>query len=395
MKHPGLTHIVIAEALLCLMPLTASCQRPARLSTFTFSKHHFCDTIPIEVTDGQIYLKVWMGGRICRMNLDTGSGQGMVFSDGLPLGARNVGNVVARDANGRQDTVPIMVLPQLTLGSLRIEGYVAQVTKRPSITANYDGTIGFDLFRNGIAAKIDMAQRRLILTDQRDLFRREPGYELKYKLLNWAPYVLVSPFMRHTDTALFDTGSRDLFTMNRRSFETHAYKSRQVNAQVEERVKGQAFIGVFGSGEENEVVFLRMDRLKWENFSFARVRAITSEGASRIGAAILDYGTMTIDPFRRRLKFRPYNGEDSVVVDNPAKATAFVPYRGRPIVGLIRTGSDAYRAGMRQGDRVDAINGRAIRSFNDFVRYPFVDGRTYTFTLITRKGERKEVTVKR
>ena len=72
-----------------------------------------------------------------------------------------------------------------------------------------------------------------------------------------------------------------------------------------------------------------------------------------------------------------------------------MPYRGRPIVGLIRTGSDAYRAGMRQGDRVDAINGRTIRSFNDFVRYPFVDGRTYTFTLITRKGERKEVTVKR
>lgn len=394
MIHRARTYYVLL-LLAALLPLQLKAQRVLAPTDFTLSKHDFCDTIPIEVTGGQVYLHVYIGGQACRMNLDTGSGQGMVFSDGLGMLARNVGNVLVRDANGVQDTVPVVQLPRITLGSLSIEGYLAQVTKRPSIAANYDGTIGFDLFRSGLAAKIDVAQRRLILTDRRDLFREEPGFELKYKLLNWAPYVYVSPFRRHTDVALFDTGSRDLYTMNKQSFRTHAYKSKQVSAQIEERVKGNPYIGVFGTGRTSDVVFLRMDRLKWDEFAFAKVRAITSEGASRIGAAILDYGSVTIDPFRKRLKFSPYNGLDSVVVNNPPKATAFVPVDGKPVVGLIRPSSDAYKAGMRVGDRIDAINGRAIPDFTAFLRYPLLEGHSYTFTLTSRKGERKEVVIEK
>jgi hypothetical protein len=40
---------------------------------------NFCDTIPLEVEDGQLFLRVVMGSRTYRFCLDTGSSQGMVY----------------------------------------------------------------------------------------------------------------------------------------------------------------------------------------------------------------------------------------------------------------------------------------------------------------------------
>jgi hypothetical protein len=50
--------------------------------------------------------------------------------------------------------------------------------------------------------------------------------------------LLVSPIKRHVDEVLFDTGSRHLYTMNKQSFDQHAYKSKNVEIQVESRAHG-------------------------------------------------------------------------------------------------------------------------------------------------------------
>ena len=102
----------------------------------------------------------------------------------------------------------------------------------------------------------------MILTDHRNLFDDETGYTVGYKLHWWVPYILVSPFKRHWDEVLFDTGSRQLFTMNKQSFDKHAYKSKQVNAQVEQRVRGHVSIGNMGTEQDDEVAFLKLERLR-------------------------------------------------------------------------------------------------------------------------------------
>lgn len=109
--------------------------------------------------------------------------------------------------------------------------------------------------------------------------------------------------MRHIDEVLFDTGSRQLYTMNKQSFDAHSYKSKNVGSQIEGRSEGSFVIGQLGAERTDEVVFLKLDRLKWDDFNFTNVRAITTQGASRIGAKILDYGTITINGFRRKIFF--------------------------------------------------------------------------------------------
>lgn len=385
--------IITFSLLAIVMSIAAQTHRYS--TNFTYSLHNFADTIPIEVKDGQIFVNVEANGETYRFCLDTGSGQGTVFSDTHLTGMREIGNVVSRDAAGRKDTVKVMQLPPFKLGHLTIDGYVASAFFS-HLRRKYDGILGFDLFNKGLCCKIDSRKGYIIITDRRDFFDGEEGYALHYKLKWWVPYITVSPFKRHFDEALFDTGSSPLYTMNKQSFDEHAYKSKNVNSQVVDRVRGNIAIGNIGAEETDEVAFLRLNRLKWDDFSFLDVSAVTTQGASRVGGAILDYGTITINGFRRYIRFQPYTEGDSVAVNNKPVTTAYVPTNdGMTQVGLILPTSDDYQAGLRQGDIILTIDGKAIKSFAAFQQYPFIQGQTHKLLVRTKEGRNKEVIIKK
>ncbi len=378
-----------------LLQVVASAQTHGYSTNFTFSLRNFADTIPIEVEDNQIFLKATANGRVYRFCLDTGSSQGTVYANSPIQGLRALGSVVSRDAAGRSDTVGVVQLPAITLGKLTVTGYVASVFPS-SILRDYDGIIGFDLFNKGLCCKIDTRNKRMIIADRRDFFDGEPGYALHYKLKWFVPYVMVSPFKRHYDEALFDTGSKILYTMNKQRFDDHAYKSKNVNSQVEARVKGKLTIGNIGAERGGEVAFLKLDRLKWDDFSFLDVSAVTTQGSSRVGASMLRYGSVIINGFRRYIRFQPYAESDSVKVSNKPLTTAYVPTDdGRASVGVVMPGSADYEAGLRQGDIIVSIDGNAINTFAAFQQFTFVKGLTHKMRVRTQEGAIKDVVITR
>lgn len=390
---------VMKRSVVCLLavllPVMANAQTRGYSTNFTFSQRNFADTIPIEVVDNQIFVKATAGGRVYRFCLDTGSSQGTVYASSSISGLRALGSVVSRDAAGRSDTVSVVQLPAITIGKLTITGYVASLFPSTMLRA-YDGIIGFDFFNNGLCCKIDTRNRRMVIADRRDFFDGETGYALHYKLKWFVPYVMVSPFKRHYDEALFDTGSNVLYTMNKQSFDEHAYKSKNVNSQVEARVKGKLTIGNIGAERGGEVAFLKLDRLKWDDFSFLDVSAVTTQGSSKIGAAMLRYGSVIINGFRRYIRFQPYEGGDSVKVSNKPLTTAYVPTDdGRASVGIVMPGSADYEAGLRQGDIIISIDGKAIASFAAFQRFTLVKGMTHKMRVLTQEGKVKDVVITR
>lgn len=390
---------VMKRSVVCLLavllPVMANAQTRGYSTNFTFSQRNFADTIPIEVVDNQIFVKATAGGRVYRFCLDTGSSQGTVYASSPIRGLRALGSVVSRDAAGRSDTVSVVQLPAITIGKLTITGYVASLFPSTMLRA-YDGIIGFDFFNKGLCCKIDTRNRRMVIADRRDFFDGETGYALHYKLKWFVPYVMVSPFKRHYDEALFDTGSNVLYTMNKQSFDEHAYKSKNVNSQVEARVKGKLTIGNIGAERGGEVAFLKLDRLKWDDFSFLDVSAVTTQGSSKIGAAMLRYGSVIINGFRRYIRFQPYEGGDSVKVSNKPLTTAYVPTDdGRASVGIVMPGSADYEAGLRQGDIIISIDGKAIASFAAFQRFTLVKGMTHKMRVLTQEGKVKDVVITR
>lgn len=390
---------VMKRSVVCLLavllPVMANAQTRGYSTNFTFSQRNFADTIPIEVVDNQIFVKATAGGRVYRFCLDTGSSQGTVYASSPIRGLRALGSVVSRDAAGRSDTVSVVQLPAITIGKLTITGYVASLFPSTMLRA-YDGIIGFDFFNKGLCCKIDTRNRRMVIADRRDFFDGETGYALHYKLKWFVPYVMVSPFKRHYDEALFDTGSNVLYTMNKQSFDEHAYKSKNVNSQVEARVKGKLTIGNIGAERGGEVAFLKLDRLKWDDFSFLDVSAVTTQGSSKIGAAMLRYGSVIINGFRRYIRFQPYEGGDSVKVSNKPLTTAYVPTDdGRASVGIVMPGSADYEAGLRQGDIIISIDGKAVASFAAFQRFTLVKGMTHKMRVLTQEGKVKDVVITR
>ena len=383
---------------------------------FGLSAENFCDTIIIDVEDDLILVPVQINNKVYRFCLDTGSSQGMVYANSNIPDLVPLGNIISRDANNHVDTVQVIQLPPFTLptnsSQLTVSGYVASLMPRHSISDKYDAIIGFDLFNRGICAKIDKQRGLLILTDEKKLFRAEEkaGYTLRYKLKWFVPYLYVSPFVRHTDEALFDTGAPLFYTMSRESFDEHLASDLAnlhknlgagIERQVEGRAEGHLTLGGFGLEKKDEVVFLHLDRLKWGDFAFTDLYTITTQGASKIGAKLLDFGTVIINPFRKHITFQPYPNEvpsseegpgvSSVHVGNKQFSVAFVPYKGQAVVGLIWEGSPPYKAGMRQGDVILQIDQRPINSFADFQRFGFIKGERHRFRLRDQQGVEKIV----
>ena len=383
---------------------------------FGLSAENFCDTISIDVEDDLVLVPVQINNKVYRFCLDTGSSQGMVYANSNIPDLVPLGNIISRDANNHVDTVQVIQLPPFTLptnsSQLTVSGYVASLMPRHSISDKYDAIIGFDLFNRGICAKIDKQRGLLILTDEKKLFRAEEkaGYTLRYKLKWFVPYLYVSPFVRHTDEALFDTGAPLFYTMSRESFDEHLASDLAnlhknlgagIERQVEGRAEGHLTLGGFGLEKKDEVVFLHLDRLKWGDFAFTDLHTITTQGASKIGAKLLDFGSVIINPFRKHITFQPYpnevpssgegSGVSSVHVGNKQFSVAFVPYKGQAVVGLIWEGSPPYKAGMRQGDVILQIDQRPINSFADFQRFGFIKGERHRFRLRDQQGVEKIV----
>ena len=143
------------------------------------------------------------------------------------------------------------------------------------------------------------------------------------------------------------------------------------------------------------VYFLALDRLKWDDFSFRKYHTVTQEGSSHIGAELLDYGSVIINPFKKRIIFQPNTKTDEMTIANKQFQMFIVPAGDRLVVGLVREESEAYRNGIRQGDVILKVNGRRITSLAAFQQLHFEPGVTYTYTVRHLDGTIADVRVRK
>jgi len=380
-------------ALFMLSAVMAGSAQTTRYSlNFTLSKKNFADTIQIDYVQGQVIVPVEAGGRQLRFLLDTGSGQAVVFPDTPLADSPSAGTIRSHDATGHVRKVRVVALPPLTIGSLTLTGCRATLQQRVVRGSRIDGILGFDLVNKGLCMKIDTRHKRLILTDRKGFFDREQGVDSRYRLDYHVPYIELSPFGKYREYALFDTGSRKLYVMNRQSFERGWKKWRtEAEAQVEGRSVGRHALGHQGTERKGEVVFLCLQRLLMGDFTFSQVHTLTTQGGSHLGAMVLDYGAIVFNPHRHRMRFQPYGNRLKATVDNCQTDIAFVPEDGRPVVGLVWERGEPFRLGFREGDVIEAIDGREVPGMAVFARWGFEKGRAYTFTVRDKQGRTKNI----
>lgn len=347
---------------------------------FLLSRKNFVMTVPIEIERGQIYLSVRMQGRLYRFKLDTGASQGVIYDDVPVRGLRELGYIKSEDAAGQSRQVATVQLPPFALDSLIISGFKVQRMRRSVRREGEDGIIGFALFHRGIAAKINTRDSVMTLTDRRGYFRQAWGEALRYRLKWHVPYVNVSPFAGVTEEVLFDSGSPMLYAINNESLAKMQATVPSVSRQIEGTTYGSHAMGHFGSEHSNKITLLALDSLRWGGFTLQEVHCSTVQGGSHIGAPLLRYGNLIIDPFRKQLIFQPYDGRTSCVVANHRPDIIIVEKRGRAMIGMVTEGGKAWEAGFRHDYVIEKVNGQPL-TFDQFNSYQWVRDQEYEFTL--------------
>lgn len=359
---------------------TAQSQLKRYDTDFRLSQKNFVMTVPIEIERGQIYLPVTIQGRQYRFKLDTGASQGVIYDDVDIEGLKVLGFIQSEDAAGQSRRVTTVELPPFRLDSLTISGFKVQRMHRLVIREDEDGIIGFALFHRGLAAKIDTRNSVMILTDRKKYFRREQGEALKYRLKWHVPYINICPFVGTQDEALFDSGSPLLYAVNGQRFAQMQASVPSVERQIEGITYGSHAIGHFGSERSHQIILLSLDSLRWGNFILQEVHCATIQGGSHIGASLLRYGAMIIDPFRKQLVFQPYDGQTSCVVANRRPDVVIVEKDGKAMIGMVMEQGRAWQAGFRHDYIIEKVDGEPI-TFDQFNSYRWVKDQEYEFTL--------------
>lgn len=367
-------------ALLLMVCIGVVAQMKRYDTDFFLSRKNFVMTIPIEIERGQIYLPVRMQGRQYRFKLDTGASQGVIYDDVDIEGLRELGFIKSEDAVGQSHQVTTVELPPLMLDSLIISGFKVQRMKRNVRRQGEDGIIGFALFHRGIAAKIDCRDSVMILTDRKAYFKRAQGEALRYRLKWHVPYVNISPFEGTTEEVLFDSGSPLLYAINNERFAQMLATAPSVERQIEGVTYGSHAIGHFGSERSHQITLLSLDSLRWGNFILQEVHCATVQGGSHIGAPLLRYGAMIIDPFRKQLIFQPYDGQTSCIVANRRPDIVIVEKEGKAMIGMVMEQGKAWEAGFRHDYIIEKVDGEPI-TFDQFNSYRWVKDQEYEFTL--------------
>jgi hypothetical protein len=362
---------------------------------FELSKKDFADSITIEYKNNRVYVPVKIGGQTYRFLFDTGASHAVVYDDMLFRGCKPNGTIVSNDAVGKKDTVQILSMPPVTIGSLTLTGCQATLQHRPVRRPGVDGILGFDLVCKGLFLKIDTRQNLMVITDRKKHFAAENGHKMKYKMNYHVPYLTVTPFKGYQEQALFDTGSRRLYSMNKASFDKGEKACIAQNAQqIEGRAVGRHAIGMTGAEPLGEVVFLCLDDLCLGGYSFGDLHTLTTQGGSHVGARLLEYGSVVMNPKTKCILFQPYNHSTRSLVGNKQLEKAIVNEKGQPVVGLVWEKSEAYKAGLRQGDVILKADEHPIRSFADYLAFRPLIGQVYTITVRDRRGFLKEVKMK-
>ena len=347
---------------------------------FFVSQRDFLVAVPIEVERDQIYVNLEINGRNYRFKLDTGASQGAIYDD-VPLqGLRALGTIESEDAAGNVRQMQTVQLPPFQLGPLTISGYKVQRMSRRVVRRGEDGIIGFALFNKGIAARIDIREHQLTLTDRRNHYAYTPGEALKYRLRKHVPYINISPFEGVNDEVLFDTGSPLPYAVNAKKFALMENRYPEIVSQIEGTTYGSRTIGHFGTERSGEITLLRLHRLLWGNFAFHDIHCTTVNGGSHIGTKLLEYGVIVINPFRRLLVYQPYDGMTSCTVANRLHDIVIVERNGHAMIGMVMESGKAWQAGFRHGCVIEQVNGQPL-TFEQFLRFRWVRNQEYLFTL--------------
>lgn len=355
--------------------------------------------IPFEMIKNKIIITVQIQGEAYRFILDTGGG--LMVSERLQKIHQFsiVGDVIVGDVNKNKATFDRVLVPEVQVGAWTFKDRKAVVDvfsdQYPFSCLETDGMIGRDFFQEAIL-HFDYSKKIIRLTQNRADFTLDNKQQGKFKLKHdGIPYfeTIVDGKKRYIE---FDSGSGDVFSFG--NADVPKLKSKN-----DEEILTLAGVFSFGAAKldysTSERYMVKVEELSLAGIQFNNFYSqISKPSQARFGAGLLKYGTLTIDFQENRFYFSPYS--NTLPTSFETFGFDLTKINGVYVVKWVMKGSAADKAGIQFGQKILAVNGKAIASYVEDCEgyingYPFLGGEELSVELEQENKEKMKLSLKK
>lgn len=316
--------------------------------------------IPFEFVKNKIIIPVSIDGSTYQFILDTGGVLGVSNKVKNAKQLAEIDKLTVSDINKNKIAISTVLVPQISIGNWTFtakKAFIDDLTEKyPSSCYETDGMIGRDFFEDAIL-QFDYSRKVLRLSKNRNAFKLDENKRTPLKVAeNGLPKVALK-INQKEEFLVFDSGSADFFSYKTAT----AKKTKRKNKQEKLIFEGIFSYGITMDNPKIDKRYrLKVDQLDIAGTTFENFYTDFSKATqSRIGAAILYHGVVTIDYKQKWFYFEPFSGKEKATfleIFEFDMAKIGTDY----IVKWVLKNSSAEKAGLQSGDRIISINGKAL-----------------------------------
>lgn len=359
---------------------------------FDIPEKEFIDTLDIEIVDGDPTIPVKVNNRTCRFLFDTGSNAIYISRADFPdikLTGDST-NVVGFESGRRANAI----IEKLQIGSLKFKSIPTIIHK--TTATNFDGIIGYNLLQAGLVAKLQMRDKKLILSNNLKAFDKEKGLRIKLlKEYNY-PIFYTEPLSGIKTTTMFDTGNPYDFSLSKYSWENYW---KTCNGHIPGGITKQIVWCNFQTlpkyfwKEVGEETFFRFDNIKLKGISFRQVTGhLVNVPFSNIGISFCYDFDVIINAPRNELIF--LTDKKEIYPETSGANFRLFSYYGetQQRISSLNPETELYKSGARFGDIIKEIDGIIIDSSETLTKVTR-GKKTIHMKLTNKKGEKIEADI--
>lgn len=322
----------------------------------------------------KILIPVVINNETYRFCLDTGSKTSISneLREKLVPEVKDMWSV--RDGNNQNQNIESILIDRLKIGNIQFKNVEALALEKNSVFQCFgiDGWIGSELLLDYIV-QIDPEEKVVRFT--KDIHSialdKSKGEEMILIGNQGSPYIWIHfdenkiPFK---DFVMIDTGMYGIYDLSLDTYE-RLLKNNKVHLLA--KGEGAATISTFGLNESSEQFLFYYPRIRVNNFTFKNyINKATQANNSRIGSALLTFGTMTFDFINEKFYFE--NREKEINL-NQKKPLFELTYKNKKlIVGIVW--EERLKDKIHFGDQILEVNGTDLTKidFCDVVLAPSI-----------------------
>ena len=326
---------------------------------FSFKSGNETTTIPFEVINGWIIIKVKIGNDEHRFLFDTGATTSLEPEFINKLSLTTIKNFRTTDANGVENSVPLVSIPKLTLGNRSFINIGAFASHHESTKCNdIKGVIGHNLLY-GSVWKINFEKKTITIS------QGEPDLEIKnFDVIkiktDWKKMMSVKLSAKKVKiNALIDTGLPNSIILNKKYINNFS-KSNFIKMK-------RSIISTAHSSKVDTITIYKSGSIRLKGISLDRGNLIFSNLESSIGNGFFsNFQEVVINMKEKRLlisKIRlPLEAQNTTNIN--------ISWRNgmTQIIGLT-IDSKIEKQGLKIGDCILSINNRSTSFFQNACEY--------------------------